>query len=24
MKTICRKIGEILKNCPLNGAINTQ
>jgi hypothetical protein len=24
MNTICRKIGEILKDCPTNGATNTQ
>jgi hypothetical protein len=24
MNTICRKIGPILKNCPLNGAIKIQ
>jgi len=24
MNTICRKIGEILKNRPVNGATNTQ
>jgi len=24
MDTICRKIGAILKNCPVNGAIKIQ
>ena len=24
MNTICRKIGESLKSCPLNGATRTQ